>query len=73
MCLLKDGVPFIWDEIAQAYFVSFEQDLIYAPLLSPIDYSKDFVLYLAASESTIGLVMVHEDDVSQENFIYYLS
>jgi len=73
MCLLKDGVPFTWDEIAQSSFDAIKQALIYAPLLSPPDYSKDFILYLVASDSTIGVVLVQEDDVSQEHVIYYLS
>ena len=33
----------------------------------------DFILYLAAFESTIGVVLVQEDDKPQENFVYYLS
>ena len=43
------------------------------PLLSPPDYSSDFLLYLAAAESTIGMVLVQEDDALSENVIYYLS
>lgn len=31
-----------------------------------------FVLYMVASESTIGVVLVKEDDISQEHVIYYL-
>jgi len=58
MHLIKDGVPFIWDEIAQDSFDALKKALILAPLLSPPDYSKDFVLYLVASESTIGVVLV---------------
>ena len=37
------------------------------------DYSKDFILYLAASEATIGMVLLQEDDNLQEHAIYYLS
>ena len=44
-----------------------------APVLSPPDYSKDFILYLATSEATIGMVLVQEDDSLQEHAIYYLS
>ena len=44
-----------------------------APLLSPPDYSRDFLLYLAAAESTIGMVLVQEDDALTEHVIYYLS
>jgi len=58
MHFLKDGVPFIWDEIAQASFDALKNALITAPLLSPPDYSRDFLLYLAASDSMIGTVLV---------------
>ena len=44
-----------------------------APLLHPPDYSRDFILYLVASESTIRVVLVQEDDKLQEHVIYYLS
>jgi hypothetical protein len=44
-----------------------------APLLFPPDYSRDYFLYLAASEYTIGMVLVQEDDAHDEHVIYYLS
>jgi hypothetical protein len=44
-----------------------------APLLRPPNYNKDFLLYLAAAESTIGMVLVQEDDLFSEYVIYYLS
>ena len=47
--------------------------MLLAPLLRPPDYSQDFILYLVASESTIGVVLVQEDDKLQENVINYLS
>ena len=47
--------------------------MLSAPLLRSLDYSHDFILYLAASESTIGVVLVQEDDKLQEHVVYYLS
>ena len=47
--------------------------MLLAPLLRLPDYSKDFILYLAASESTIGVVLVQEDDKLKEYVVYYLS
>ena len=47
--------------------------MLSAPLLCPLDYSRDFILYLAASESTIRVVLVQEDDSLVEHVIYYLS
>jgi hypothetical protein len=44
-----------------------------APLLQPPNYIKYFLLYLAATESTIGMVLVQEDDLFSKYMIYYLS
>lgn len=41
--------------------------------MSPPDYSRDFLLYLAATESIIGMVLVQEDASFCEHVIYYLS
>ena len=47
--------------------------MLLAPLLHLPDYSRDFILYLGVCESTIGVVLVQEDDKLQEHVIYYLS
>ena len=72
MCLLKQDTPFVWDEIAQLAFEALKKSLLSAPLFPP-DYCRDFILYLAASESTIGVVLVQEDDELKEHIVYYLS
>jgi hypothetical protein len=73
MHLLKKGVPFFWDEASQHSFEALKSALMSSPLLIPPDYGKYFLLYLAATESTIGMVLVQEDDMLQEHVIYYLS
>jgi hypothetical protein len=73
MRLLKKDVPFFWDEAAQRSFDTLKHALTTAPLLRPPNYNKDFLLYLAATESTIGMVLVQEDDSFSEYVIYYLS
>jgi hypothetical protein len=73
MRLLKKGVPFCWDEAAQCSFEALKCALTSAPLLRPPDYNRDFLLYLAAAESTIDMVLVQEDDLLEEHVIYYLS
>ena len=73
MRLLRKGVPFVWDDFAQRLFDALKKALVSAPLLSPPDYGRDFLLYLAAAESTIGMVLVQEDDALVEHVIYYLS
>ena len=66
MRLLKQDTSFVWDETAQLVFEALKKALLSAPLLRPPDYSRDFLLYLAASKSTIGEVLV-------EHVVYYLS
>jgi hypothetical protein len=73
MRLLKKYVPLFWDEAAQCSFDALKHALTTAPLLRPPNYNKDFLLYLAVTESTIGMVLVEEDDSFSEYMIYYLS
>jgi hypothetical protein len=73
MRLLKKNVPFHWDDAAQCSFEALKHALTTAPLLQPPNYNKDFLLYLAAAESTIVMVLVQEDDFLSEYVIYYLS
>jgi hypothetical protein len=73
MHLLKKDVPFFWDEVVQHSFDALKHALTTTPLLWPPNYNKDFLLYLASAESTIGMVLVQEDDSFFEYVIYYLS
>ena len=73
MCLLKQETPFLWDEATQQSFESLKKALLSTPILHPSDYTKDFILYLVASKSTIGLVLVQEEGNIQEHVVYYLS
>ena len=47
--------------------------MTHAPLLHPPEYTKDYILYLATSTSTIAMVLVQEDPNGEEHVIYYLS
>ena len=62
MCLLKKGVSYLWDDQAQRSFDALKKVLISAPLLSTPDYGRDFILYLAASPSSLGIVLVQTHD-----------
>ena len=42
-------------------------------MLQPPNYTKDYSLYVAASLTTIGMVLVETDENKQEHVIYYLS
>ena len=73
MHLLKPDTPFVWDETEQLVFEALKKSLLSAPVLRPPNYSRDFVLYMAAFELTIGVVLVQEDNKLQEHVVYYLS
>jgi hypothetical protein len=73
MHLLKKDVPFHWDDAAQLSFEVLKHVLTTAPLLQPPNYNKDFLLYLATTESIVGMVLVQKDDLLSEYVIYYLS
>jgi hypothetical protein len=72
-CLLKKDSEFVWDKVANNAFETLKLSLTKAPLLFPPDYRRDYFLYLATSEYTIGMVLVQEDDNHDEHVIYYLS
>ena len=40
-------------------------------MIHPLDYSQDFLLYIAASATTITMVLVQENLHGQEHVIYY--
>ena len=42
-------------------------------MIHPPDYSKDFLLYIAAPATTIAMVLVQENIHGQEHMIYYAS
>ena len=71
--LLKRDVPFHWDATAQESFERLKSLLVSAPLLRPPNYYRDYTLYLAVADTTIGMVLVQTDDDDTEHVIYYLS
>ena len=73
MHLLKKDTLFIWDERAQESFNALKKALELALVLSSLDCNHDFLLYVVASQETIGMVQVQEDSELQEHVIYYLS
>ena len=59
--LLKKDTPLFWDDQAQWAFDNLKHTLTHSPVLYPPYYSKDFLLYVATSTTTIGMVLVQED------------
>ena len=73
MHLLKKDTLFYWDDQAQRAFDNLKHALTHSPVKDPLDYSKDFLLYIVASTTTIAMVLVQENPDSQEHMIYYAS
>jgi hypothetical protein len=44
-----------------------------APLISPPDYNRDYVLYLSASSISVAGVLIQLGDDGREHVIYYVS
>ena len=57
----------------QASFDDLKRSLASALVISPLDYSRDFLLLVTVSMETIGMVLVQEDEELQEHVIYYMS
>jgi hypothetical protein len=70
---LKKGSKFVWDTTINKDFEALKLSLTRTPLLFPPDYSRDYFLHLAASDYTIAMVLIQEDDSHDEHVIYYLS
>lgn len=73
MCLMNKGVPFILDDQAQRSFDALKYALVLMPIISSPIYHAYFLLYLATSNSTVGMVLIQADVDHVEHVIYYLS
>ena len=73
MRLLKKDTPFFWDDQAQHAFDNIKHALTYSPVIHPPYYSKDFLLYIVSSTTTIAMVLVQENPNGEEHMIYYAS
>ena len=58
MRLLKKNTPLFWDEQAQCTFDNIKHNLTHSPMIHPPNYSKDFILYISTSATTITMVLV---------------
>ena len=69
----QENTPFFWDYQAQRAFDNIKHTLTHSPVIHPPDYSKEFLLYIDASTTTITMVLVQDNLHSQEHVIYYAS
>jgi hypothetical protein len=66
-------IPFRWDEHAQTNFDELKVALSNAPLISPLDYDRDYILYLSALIVSVAGVLIQLGDDGREHVIYYIS
>jgi hypothetical protein len=71
--LLRHDIPFRWDEHAQKTFDDLKATLSNAPLISPPDYDRDYILYFSTSVVSVAGVLVQLGDDGCEHVIYYIS
>jgi hypothetical protein len=71
--LLHHDIPFEWDEHAQTTFDDLKAALSHAPLISPPDYDRDYILYLSTSTVSVAGVLIQLGDDGREHVIYYIS
>src|SRR3954453_2227418 len=71
--LLKQDVPFLWEEQQQTSFEELKQRLMEAPILQYPDFTKPFVLYPDASGTGLGAVLSQIDEEKRERVIAYAS
>ena len=54
----EKGIPFHWDQAAQASSDALKDTLIRVSLMYSPNYQNDYFMYLATADTTIGMVLV---------------
>ncbi|KAL0293309.1 UNVERIFIED_CONTAM: Transposon Tf2-12 polyprotein [Sesamum radiatum] len=71
--LMKKDVPFQWDEACDKAFKSIKFYLMKPPVLVAPVLGRPLILYVAAQERSIGILLAQKNDEGKENALYYLS
>ena len=71
--LLKKDVPYEWSEKCNIAFEKLKMSLTVAPILTPPDYSKPFIIRTDASRDGLGGVLLQTNENSIEIPIYFES
>lgn len=56
--LLRSNIPFIWDDYAEQAFDALKHALSSAPLISPPEFEKDFILYISTSAYLVEGILI---------------
>ena len=71
--LMKRDVPFKWDQACSNAFESIKKYLLNPPVLQAPIPSYPLILYTAAQERSLGVLLAQENDEGKECALYYLS
>ncbi|KAK4381276.1 hypothetical protein Sango_2983700 [Sesamum angolense] len=71
--LMKKNVPFQWDEACDKAFKSIKSYLMKPPVLVVPVPGRPLILYVAAQERSVGILLAQKNDEGKENALYYLS
>ncbi|KAL0406994.1 UNVERIFIED_CONTAM: Transposon Tf2-12 polyprotein [Sesamum latifolium] len=71
--LMKKDVPFEWDEACDKAFKSIKSYLMKPPVLVAPVHGRPLILYVAAQERSIGILLAQKNNEGKENALYYLS
>ncbi|KAK4383074.1 hypothetical protein Sango_2811200 [Sesamum angolense] len=71
--LMKKDVPFQWDEACDKAFKSIKSYLMKPRVLVAPVPGRPLILYVAAQEHSIGILLARKNDEGKENTLYYLS
>ncbi|KAL0352302.1 UNVERIFIED_CONTAM: hypothetical protein Scaly_1618900 [Sesamum calycinum] len=71
--LMKEDVPFQWDEACDKAFKSIKSYLMKPPVLVAPVPKRPLILYVAAQERSVGFLLALKNDEGNENALYYLT
>ncbi|KAL0410535.1 UNVERIFIED_CONTAM: Transposon Tf2-12 polyprotein [Sesamum latifolium] len=71
--LMKKDVPFEWDEACDKAFKSIKSYLMKPPVLVAPVHRRPLILYVAAQERSVGILLAQKNGEGKENALYYLS
>ncbi|WP_162614710.1 ribonuclease H family protein, partial [Klebsiella pneumoniae] len=70
---LHKGVTFAWNEECEKKFEHIKQYLSNPPILMPPIQGKPLILYVSATDTSLGALLAQHDENKKERAIYYIS
>ncbi|KAL0405438.1 UNVERIFIED_CONTAM: Polyprotein P3 [Sesamum latifolium] len=71
--LMKKDIPFEWDESCDKAFKSIKSYFMKPSILVAPVHGRSLILYVAAQERSVGILLAQKNEEGKENALYYLS